>query len=210
MTTRTLKATMPCSAAELIERLGDDLAFPAHAPDIISVADAGDGLRRWVIAFRGGTAQWVQRDHGPESDPAGALAAAPAGDPAGDPASRVPERTQRRTAPRTHGRPPAEPGSRPYRIEFEQVDGDFQRFGGSWTGRDLPIGCEVTFEVDFSTNVPHLGGAIDSAVGRVLLRSAHQILHAIGGPVQVTAGGHHLWDLPGILDTERTPADAVR
>jgi hypothetical protein len=198
MTTRTLKATMPCSAAELIERLGDDLAFPAHAPDIISVADAGDGLRRWVIAFRGGTAQWVQRDRGPESDAAGA------------PPSRAPGQAERRTAPRTHGRPPVDPGSRRHRIEFEQVDGDFQRLSGSWTSGDLPEGCEVTFEVNFSTNVPHLSGAIDSAVGRVLLRSAHQILHAIGGPVQVTAGGHHLWDLPGILDTERTPADAVR
>jgi hypothetical protein len=83
-------------------------------------------------------------------------------------------------------------GEAPYRIEFEQVSGDFQHLKGSWTSTDGPGGSEVVFEVSYSTSVPHLAGAIDSAVGRVLLRSAHQVISAVGGPARVTAGGHHL------------------
>jgi ribosome-associated toxin RatA of RatAB toxin-antitoxin module len=153
MTTRILKAVLAAPAAWVFDGLGDESAFPGYADDIVSVSDAGDGSRRWVLAFRGGTATWTQRS---------ARAA----------------------------------GAQPYRIEFEQVTGDFQRLRGSWTCTDTPDGCEVVFEVDYGTSVPHFAGAIDSAVGRVLVRGAHRILSAIGGPVRVTRGGHHLADLP--------------
>ncbi|MEU9860949.1 SRPBCC family protein [Streptomyces sp. NPDC047971] len=83
-------------------------------------------------------------------------------------------------------------GEGPYRIEFEQVSGDFQHLEGAWTSTDVPGGSEVVFEVGYSTSVPHLAGAIDSAVGHVLLRSAHQVISAVAGPARVTAGGHHL------------------
>ncbi|GAB3473932.1 type II toxin-antitoxin system RatA family toxin [Amycolatopsis cihanbeyliensis] len=146
MTTRTLKATARCSTAELFERLGDDLSFPGLATDVLSVSEGGDGLRNWVLAFRGGTAEWVQRN---------------------------------RVAPD--------------RIEFEQVTGDFQTFHGSWSGTDGAGGCEVVFEVSYRTSVPHLAGAVDSAVGRVLLRGAHQILAGIA-EVEVTEGRHFLRD----------------
>jgi uncharacterized membrane protein len=146
MTTRVLKATVPATAAEVIERLADAAAFPGHAEDILSVANTGDGRQEWVLAFRGGTARWVQR-----VERAG------------------------------------------LRIEFEQVDGDFQQLEGAWTSTDIPGGgSEVAFEVRYRTSVPHLAGAIDSAVGHVLLRSAHQVITAVGGPARVTAGGHHL------------------
>ena len=65
MTSRTLKATVPATAAELIERLGDEPDIPRVRPDILSVSDIGDGLRQWVLAFRGGTARWVQRSREP-------------------------------------------------------------------------------------------------------------------------------------------------
>lgn len=159
MTTRTLKATVPCSTVELFERLGDDRSFPAVASDILSVEDAGDGLRKWVLKFRGGTAEWVQRN----SVSAG-------------------------------------------RIEFEQVTGDFQHFGGAWSGTDLEDGCEVTFEIGYRTSVPHLAGAIESAVGRVLVRSAHQILSGVAGEVEVTSGKHFLRD----PNKGRTPGHEVR
>ncbi len=94
----------------------------------------------------------------------------------------------------------------PNRIEFEQVTGDFQHLRGSWTTRDVPEGCEFTFEVNYATSVPHLAGAIDSAVGRVLVRSAYQVLRAVGGPAHVTAGGHYLWDLPVKLAPAATTA----
>lgn len=149
MTTRVLKVTVPATAAEMIERLGDELSFPEHADDIISVADAGDGLRQWVIAFRGGTAAWEQRSR----------------------------------------------SRQPNRIEFEQVSGQFQHLNGAWSATDGPDGAEVAYEVNYSTSVPHLAGAIDSAVGRVLLRSAHQVTAAVAGPVRVTSGAYYLRDL---------------
>ncbi|MFB9675012.1 type II toxin-antitoxin system RatA family toxin [Streptosporangium vulgare] len=168
MTSRTLKATVPATAAEVIERLGDEPAFPAYARDIVSVSDTGDGLRQWVLAFRGGTARWTQRSRGTGSGP------------------------------------------QPYRIEFEQVSGDFQHLKGAWTSTDLPDGCEVVFDVDYSTSVPHLAGAIDSAVGRVLVRSAHQIMFAVGGSVHVTAGDRHLRDMPEGFTPEGITDDALR
>ncbi|MGE7386842.1 type II toxin-antitoxin system RatA family toxin [Streptomyces sp. NPDC004126] len=83
----------------------------------------------------------------------------------------------------------------PHRIGFEQVSGDFRHLDGSWTATDVPGGSEIVFKVGYSTSVPHLAGAIDSAVGVVLVRSAHRLLSAVaGGEVRVTAGGHWLGD----------------
>jgi ribosome-associated toxin RatA of RatAB toxin-antitoxin module len=149
MTTRVLKATVPATAAEVIERLSDELRFPGYAEDIVSVSEAGDGHRRWTLAFRGGTANWVQRSR----------------------------------------------AAQPHRIEFEQVSGEFQHLEGAWSTTDVAEGSEVVFEVTYRTSVPHLAGAIDSAVGRVLMRSAHQIMSAVAGPVRVTSGSHHLQNL---------------
>ncbi|MEU0939522.1 SRPBCC family protein [Embleya sp. NPDC005971] len=168
MTSRTLKAALPCSAASAIERLRDERAFPDRAAEIVSVRDVGDDLREWTLAFRGGTARWTQRTR----DASG--------------------------------------GQQPYRIEFEQVDGDFQQFGGAWTCTDTDDGCEAVFEVGYRTSVPHLAGAIDSAVGRVLVRVAHEILVGVGGGARITSGGHHLRDLPVASTPEGSPSHALR
>jgi polyketide cyclase/dehydrase/lipid transport protein len=157
MTTRFLQATLRASAADVIDRLADDLAFPEYANDLVSVTDAGDGLRTWVLAFRGGAATWTQGT--------------------------------RRAA------------DNPLRVEFAQLSGQFQQLVGSWTATDTADGCEVSYEVRFSTSVPHLAGAIDSAVGRVLVRAAHQVLSAVGGPARVTKGEQFLSDL-----AEKTPS----
>ncbi|WP_031510046.1 type II toxin-antitoxin system RatA family toxin [Streptomyces megasporus] len=152
MTTRVLKATVPATAADVMRHLVDQTAFPSYAEDILSVSDTDDGCQQWVLAFRGGTADWVQRS----------------------------------------GRPG---GEQPYRIEFEQVRGDFQHLKGAWTSTDLPGGgSEVAFEIGYSTSVPHLAGAIDSAIGHVLLNSAHQVISAVAGPARITAGSHLLGD----------------
>lgn len=163
MTSRKLTAVLPCSAAEAIVRLRDETQFPLHADDIVSVTPTGDGTHRWVLAFRGGTAEWVQATADTEQ----------------------------------------------HRIEFVQVSGDFQSYQGSWTAGDAEEGCEVTFEVRYRTNVPHLAGAIDSAVGRVISRVAHQILSGIG-PARITAGERFLRDLPEHIRPERTQSYAVR
>ncbi|WP_327374131.1 hypothetical protein OG393_09140 [Streptomyces sp. NBC_01216] len=185
MTTRVLKATVPSTAAEVIGRLADETAFPSYAEDILSVtpdadgdggdgSGAGGGRYAWVLAFRGGAARWVQdsRRAGHATDDGADGSADGAGENGGS------------------GGAPA------HRIVFEQVGGDFQHLKGSWTSTDVPGGgCEVAFEVSYSTSVPHLAGAIDSAVGRVLVGGAHQVITAVaGGPVRVTAGHHHLGD----------------
>lgn len=82
------------------------------------------------------------------------------------------------------------------RIEFEQVDGDFVRYDGHWSVTPDPQGSTVEFTVHYRTSVPHLAGAIESAVGRVLSRTALAILTGVAGPARVTAGAHHLRDLP--------------
>ncbi|MET9350275.1 SRPBCC family protein [Streptomyces termitum] len=154
MTTRTLKATVAAPAAEVVERLADGAFLTAHAADVRSVSDAGDGLQSWELAFRGGTARWTQR------------------------------------VERTGGF-----GGAPYRLGFTQTDGDFQEYEGAWTAVDVPGGSEVVLTVGYRTSVPHLAGAIDSAVGVVLVRAAHQALSAVaGGEVRVTGGAHWLGD----------------
>ncbi|MFB7370315.1 SRPBCC family protein [Streptomyces sp. NPDC056222] len=180
MTTRVLKATVPASAAEVIERLADGAAFPSYAEDILSVADTVDGDQEWLLAFRGGTAGWVQRYE--------------RADRADVQRSESADRADVQRSESADVRPTerATPAEQSYRIEFEQVSGDFQHLKGAWTSTDVPGGSEVAFEVSYSTSVPHLAGAIDSAVGHVLLRSAHQVISAVGGPARVTAGGHYL------------------
>lgn len=169
MRPRTLTAELNCSAEELISRLGDDHAFPTHAPDVLSVDDVGEGARRWVIAFRGGTARWVQS-----------------------------------TAP-------APDDTTPHRIAFTQVEGDFQELAGSWSAVDRPDGgCTAVYSVRYRTSVPHLAGAIDSAVGRVLVRSAYAVLAGIAGPARLLSGEHHLRDLPQSPPSEGAPDHEVR
>ncbi|MEJ3655843.1 SRPBCC family protein [Actinomycetes bacterium KLBMP 9759] len=161
MTSRTLKATVQATGAEIIRGLGR-WSCSARVGDVLSVTHPDHGYSRHELAFRGSTVRWLQRNT-----------------------------------------------RRPGHIGFEQVDGDFQDLRGSWTCIDGPDGCEVTFEVSFSTAVPHLAGAIDSAVGRTLVRSAVTILDAVAGPVRITAGDRLLHDpLPG-RRTEPRPLDVA-
>ncbi len=95
--------------------------------------------------------------------------------------------------------------ARENRIEFEQTDGDFQEYAGTWTATDGPDGCEVEYVVRYRTSVPHFAGAIDSAIGRVFVRTALNVLNGLFGTATVTSGGHFLRDLP-----EGSPSHAVR
>lgn len=93
----------------------------------------------------------------------------------------------------------------PGRIDFTQTDGDFQSYDGNWTATDGQDGCTVEFSVRYRTSVPHLAGAIESAAGRVLTRTALAVLTGVCGPARVTRGHHFLQDLP-----EGSPPHAVR
>ncbi|MEU6023267.1 SRPBCC family protein [Micromonospora sp. NPDC047134] len=82
------------------------------------------------------------------------------------------------------------------RIEFEQTDGDFQEYAGHWSATDGPDGCEVEYTVRFRTSVPHFAGAVESAAGRVLTRTALAVLEGVGRTARLTRGGRILSDLP--------------
>lgn len=76
----------------------------------------------------------------------------------------------------------------PLRLRFDQTDGDFVSFGGSWEFADAPGGSTVTYRVAFRTSVPQLAGAIDPMVGRVLLRAAVEVVTGLAGPVEILDG----------------------
>ncbi|GAB4085409.1 hypothetical protein GCM10028784_20390 [Myceligenerans cantabricum] len=69
MTTRTLTAHVPAPPATVLRHLADDTAYPDHASDLVSVTEAGDGAREWVLRFRGGTASWSQATRTPDDAP---------------------------------------------------------------------------------------------------------------------------------------------
>jgi hypothetical protein len=180
MSKRKLRATVPGTAADAVRRLADEPTFAPHAPDIVSIEQTGPGEHRWVVAFRTGVAQWVQES-----------AVHVSGLDGDDRAGKA--------------RPHHVRGESTYRIEFEQTDGDFQEYGGTWTATDGPDGCEVEYVVRYRTSVPHFAGAIDSAIGRVLVRTALSVLNGLFGSATVTSGGHFLRDLP-----EGSPSHAIR
>jgi hypothetical protein len=82
----------------------------------------------------------------------------------------------------------------PLRLRFEQTDGDFVSFGGSWEVSEEPAGSTVTYRVAFRTSVPHLAGAIDPMVARVLLRAAADVVTGLVGPAEILSGGSALHD----------------
>ncbi|WP_410660611.1 SRPBCC family protein [Amycolatopsis sp. lyj-112] len=84
----------------------------------------------------------------------------------------------------------------PLRLGFEQTDGDFVSFGGSWVISEEPGGSSVTYRVAFRTSVPQLAGAIDPMVARVLLRTAADVVTGLAGPAEIVSGGealHEAW-----------------
>lgn len=81
-----------------------------------------------------------------------------------------------------------------HRLDFEQTDGDFVSFGGSWMVTEEPAGSTVTYRVAFRTSVPHLAGAIEPMVARVLLRTASDVVTGLAGPSTIVSGGSALQD----------------
>ena len=82
----------------------------------------------------------------------------------------------------------------PLRLQFEQTEGDFVSFGGSWEVSEEPAGSTVTYRVAFRTSVPHLAGAIDPMVARVLLRAAADVVTGLAGQAEIVSGGNALRD----------------
>ncbi|MGM1058293.1 type II toxin-antitoxin system RatA family toxin [Saccharothrix sp. Mg75] len=79
-------------------------------------------------------------------------------------------------------------------LRFEQVEGDFVDFGGTWEVRSTDGGSRVVHRVSFRTGVPHLAGAIDPMIARVLLRAATSVVSRAAGPAEVVEGESALRD----------------
>ncbi|HEV2783358.1 MAG TPA: SRPBCC family protein [Actinophytocola sp.] len=82
------------------------------------------------------------------------------------------------------------------RVDFEQVDGDFVDLSGGYAVEPHGSGCLVVYRVSVRTSVPHLAGAIDPMVARVLLRAVLGVVSAACGPAEVLAGADALQDPP--------------
>jgi ribosome-associated toxin RatA of RatAB toxin-antitoxin module len=81
------------------------------------------------------------------------------------------------------------------RVDFEQVDGDFAEFRGSWQLDERPDGCGVLMEVTYDFGIESLAGIMDPLAERVIKRSVCAVLADVAGTVEVTAGGAALTDL---------------
>ena len=68
------------------------------------------------------------------------------------------------------------------RIAFEQLDGDFAVFTGSWLVEADGDGSLVTFEASFDLGMPSLAPMIDPIAERALADSVRAIIGGLLGP----------------------------
>ena len=54
------------------------------------------------------------------------------------------------------------------RIEFDQIDGDFDSFTGYWQLSENGEGCDLHFVADFDFGIPSLEGILDPIAERVI------------------------------------------
>jgi uncharacterized membrane protein len=80
------------------------------------------------------------------------------------------------------------------RIDFEQTDGDFVSLTGQWLVEPAQQGCTFTCRITPRTSVPHLAGAIDPMIARVLLRAVVAVVSATSGSVEVLGDAAALHD----------------
>ena len=66
------------------------------------------------------------------------------------------------------------------RLEFEQVDGDLDRFAGAWSVHDHGDGgCTVRLDVDFDIGIPLLAEMLNPVAARALRDNSQQMLREI-------------------------------
>lgn len=93
------------------------------------------------------------------------------------------------------------------RIDFEQTDGDFAEFYGSWELSPAPAGTNVIFTVTYDFGIESLVGIMDPIAERIIKRTICVVLAKIFGDVSVLKGGEALSDLgetpqlPGLITT---------
>ena len=70
-------------------------------------------------------------------------------------------------------------------IVFEQTDGDFDSFHGSWSVAPAGNGCAVTFETEFDFGIPSLAGILDPIAERVFKETIARVLTGLFGSAEV-------------------------
>jgi ribosome-associated toxin RatA of RatAB toxin-antitoxin module len=66
------------------------------------------------------------------------------------------------------------------RLEFEQVEGDLDRFRGAWSVTAAPGGgVNVRLEVDFDIGIPLLADMLNPVAARALQENSEQMLRGI-------------------------------
>jgi ribosome-associated toxin RatA of RatAB toxin-antitoxin module len=75
------------------------------------------------------------------------------------------------------------------RVEFEQVDGDFETFSGHWDLAEDGADCTVAFRCDFDFGIDSLAGILDPIAERVIRETV-------------------AWALVGLFDKVRLLGDA--
>jgi hypothetical protein len=84
------------------------------------------------------------------------------------------------------------------RIGFDQTEGDFAEFHGSWQLTPVLGGADVLFDVTYDFGIESMAGLMDPIAERVIKRVVCAVLSGLFGDVTVTEGGEALADLkPG-------------
>ncbi|MFF0630160.1 type II toxin-antitoxin system RatA family toxin [Streptomyces sp. NPDC004296] len=81
------------------------------------------------------------------------------------------------------------------RIDFDQTDGDFEEFRGSWQLIPNAAGAEVYFEVTYDFGIESLVGIMDPIAERVIKRAICSVLTGLFTRISVREGGEALRDL---------------
>jgi ribosome-associated toxin RatA of RatAB toxin-antitoxin module len=90
------------------------------------------------------------------------------------------------------------------RIDFEQTDGDFEDFRGSWQVRRTPDGTEVLFEVTYDFGIESLVGIMDPIAERVITRAVCAVLSGLFADIRVLEGAEALTDLAWPIPSHAT------
>ncbi|MEV0410517.1 SRPBCC family protein [Streptomyces sp. NPDC050448] len=96
------------------------------------------------------------------------------------------------------------------RVEFAQVDGDFEDFRGSWQFIPGSGGVEVILDVTYDFGVESLVGIMDPIAERVIKRSTLRVLTGLFGEVEVLAGGEALVDFPAVGPSVPLSSTSIR
>jgi uncharacterized membrane protein len=80
------------------------------------------------------------------------------------------------------------------RIDFEQTDGDFVSLTGQWSLEPAQRGSTFTCRITPGTSVPHLAGAIDPMIARVLIRAVVAVVSEASKSIEVLGDAAALHD----------------